>query len=102
MIMVEEALEVLKKITDLEMMELIGICLKSSYFRFKGKIYEQTHGIAMGSPLSPLIANLLLEIILRGGGEVEHEHRAPGKKVRYAEIEVSDEGEIERQDKGSE
>ena len=42
-------------------MELIGICLKSSYFSFKGKIYEKIHGVAMGSALSPLIANLYME-----------------------------------------
>ena len=28
---------------------------------FKGKTYEQTHGVAMGSPLSPIISNLYME-----------------------------------------
>jgi len=58
---IDEAIEVLKKIIDLETVDLVSLCLKSSYFSFKGKIYEQTHGVAMGSPLSPLIANLNME-----------------------------------------
>ena len=31
------------------------------YFCFDGKFYEQTDGVAMGSPLSPVIANFFME-----------------------------------------
>ena len=30
-------------------------------FCFLGEIYEQTEGVAMGSPLSPIVANLFME-----------------------------------------
>ena len=36
-------------------------CLKSTYFRFKDSFYEQRDGAAMGSPLSPMVANLYME-----------------------------------------
>ena len=40
---------------------LLEYCLKSTYFVFKGQYYEQLEGAAMGSPLSPIIANLYIE-----------------------------------------
>ena len=40
---------------------LLGLCLKNTYYLFKGKYYEQVQGTAMGSPVSPLIANLFME-----------------------------------------
>ena len=61
MIPIDEAIDVMKTITDRETIDLLKLCLKSSFFSFKGKIYEQTHGVAMGSPLSPIIANLYME-----------------------------------------
>ena len=36
-------------------------CLKNTHFIFQGRFYEQTEGAAMGSPLSPIIANLYME-----------------------------------------
>ena len=41
--------------------ELLKLCLKSTYFRFEGKFYEQREGAAMGSPVSAVIANLYME-----------------------------------------
>ena len=40
---------------------LLEYCLNSTYFVFKGQHYEQLEGAAMGSPLSPIIANLYME-----------------------------------------
>jgi len=37
------------------------IYFKSTFFSFKDEIYEQTCSVAMGSPLSPIIANLFME-----------------------------------------
>lgn len=42
-------------------MELLKNCLKSSYFTFKGRIYEQTHGLDMRSPSSLVISNIYIE-----------------------------------------
>ena len=40
---------------------LLEFCLKNTYFLFQGRYYEQVQGAAMGSPISPLIANLFKE-----------------------------------------
>ena len=40
---------------------LLEFCLKSTYFTFQGKHYEQLEGAAMGSPISLIFANLYME-----------------------------------------
>ena len=40
---------------------LLEFCLTNTYFLFQGKYYEQVQGAAMGSPISPLIANIFME-----------------------------------------
>ena len=44
-----------------QIVTLLEFCLKNTYFLFQGKYYEQVRGEAMGSPISPLIANLFME-----------------------------------------
>ena len=40
---------------------LLEFCLKSTCFTFQGKHYEQLEGAAMGSLISPIVANLYME-----------------------------------------
>ena len=40
---------------------LLEFCLRSTYFTFQGKYYEQLEGAAMGSPIGPIVANLYME-----------------------------------------
>ena len=40
---------------------LLEFCLNSTYFMFQGKYFEQLEGAAMGSPISPIVANLYME-----------------------------------------
>ena len=40
---------------------LLEFCLKSTYFTFQGRHYEQLEGAAMGSPISPIVANFFME-----------------------------------------
>ena len=40
---------------------LLEFCLRSTYFTFQNKYYEQVEGAAMGSPISPIVANLYME-----------------------------------------
>ena len=44
-----------------QIIQLLEFCLKYTYFLFQGKYYEQVHGAAMGSPISPLISNPFME-----------------------------------------
>jgi hypothetical protein len=54
------------KVPIRETMDLLGRhfeedVLTTSYFTFNGQFYGQTDGVAMGSPLSPVIANFYME-----------------------------------------
>ena len=42
-------------------MELLGFHLHNTYFSFQNEFYEQVEGVAMGSPVSPIVANLYME-----------------------------------------
>ena len=42
---------------------LLEFCLKNTYFSFQGQFYKQVEGAAMGSPGSPIIANLYMEYL---------------------------------------
>ena len=44
-----------------QLVQLTELCLRSTYFKCLNKFYEQTDGAAMGSPLSPINANLFME-----------------------------------------
>ncbi len=41
--------------------DLLKVCLNTTYFRFDSTYYVQTAGAAMGSPVSPIVANLFME-----------------------------------------
>ena len=52
-------------ITKKEMKELILLCRKGVHFTFDGKTYAQTNGVAMGSPLGPVLSGSpLMELTL--------------------------------------
>ena len=40
---------------------LLEFCLKTTYFQFQGQFFEQLQGAATGSPVSPIVANLIME-----------------------------------------
>ena len=42
--------------------ELLSFCLNNTYFVFQEEFYEQTRGAAMGSPISPIVANIFMEV----------------------------------------
>ena len=71
---IEGSLEVIKKKleadTDLhlrtslnadQVTSLLKVCLTTTYFRYNNEYYIQTDGAAMGSPVSPIVANLYME-----------------------------------------
>ncbi|XP_078384100.1 uncharacterized protein LOC144666557 [Oculina patagonica] len=42
---------------------LLNVVLSNNYFIYNDNIYKQIHGCAMGSPVSPVVANLCMEEI---------------------------------------
>ena len=40
---------------------LLEFCLKNTYFSLQSQFFEQVEGVAMGSPVSPIVANLDME-----------------------------------------
>ena len=54
-------MEVINRLTDSDRAQLVEICLTSTFFSFEGEFFEQTCGAVMGSPLSPVVANLFME-----------------------------------------
>ena len=40
---------------------LLEFCLTTTYFTFQGKMFEQVKGAAMGSSISPIVANLFMK-----------------------------------------
>ena len=44
-----------------DVVTLLGLCLNCTYFLYRGQFYQQIHGAAMGSPVSPIVCNLYME-----------------------------------------
>lgn len=49
---------------------LLTICTQKSHFQFGGEFYDQIDGVAMGSPLGPLFANIFMNEL-----ESKHMHK---------------------------
>ena len=41
---------------------LLDLCLTTTYFQYSEGFYRQKHGCAMGSPVSPKVTNLYMEV----------------------------------------
>ena len=42
------------------LMEMLTFCVETTYFGMGSNIYQQEEGLAMGSPLSPVLANIII------------------------------------------
>ncbi|XP_062710010.1 uncharacterized protein LOC134288585 [Aedes albopictus] len=45
-------------------LEIVEYCMEASYFCFEGQYYKQVFGTAMGSPLSPIAADIALDSVI--------------------------------------
>ena len=72
---VDEALEVVQRrleedetlmerteLSPTHVTHLLELCLRTTYFKFQGSYYEQRDGAVMGSPVSPVVANIYMEM----------------------------------------
>ena len=48
------------KLSKTDLTKLFSIATSQTHFLFDGKVYDQIDGVAMGSPLAPVLANLFL------------------------------------------
>ena len=48
-----------------DIISLLALCLKATFFTFREVIYQQIYGTAMGSPVSVVVANLVMELLCR-------------------------------------
>ncbi|XP_046405042.1 uncharacterized protein LOC124170364 [Ischnura elegans] len=62
---IKESVDIIKRLTKFglptDFPKLADFCLRSNYFLWDGEFYKQKDGAAMGSPLSPVVANLYME-----------------------------------------
>ena len=47
-------------ISEKDLTSLFNLATCETHFLFKGKFYDQINGVAMGSPLAPVLANLFM------------------------------------------
>ncbi|XP_076054457.1 uncharacterized protein LOC143033139 [Oratosquilla oratoria] len=50
-----------QKLSLSELMGLVSLCLDSTYFRFRNYTYHQRKGTPMGSPISVVVAEVLMQ-----------------------------------------
>jgi retron-type reverse transcriptase len=58
---IRKTMDMLGRHFEEEVLDLFRHVLTTSYFTFNGQFYGQRDGVAMGSPLSPVIANFYME-----------------------------------------
>jgi hypothetical protein len=44
-----------------DVLELLYICLTTTYFQFEDKFHQEKEGMAMGNSLSPVVSNIFME-----------------------------------------
>ena len=69
-------------LTRTDLVDLLNVATKGQLFQFNGALYEQTDGIAMGSPLGPLLANVFMSSI---EDTLERQGKLPSFYRRYVD-----------------
>ena len=63
----KDSTTIFHNLTRDELKKLLIICTQESHFQFNGEYYDQFDGVAMGSPLGPLFADVFMS-------HFEHKH----------------------------
>ena len=63
-----------------DLIELLSVATKNQLFQFNGNLYEQVDGVAMGSPLGPLMANAFMCSVEE---KLARENKLPSFYKRY-------------------
>ena len=50
-------------LTGTDLVDILSVATKGQLFQCDGPLHEQTDGVAMGSPLGPLLANVFMSSI---------------------------------------
>jgi len=81
-----------------DIMELLEFILTTTYFNFRDQIYRQKFGTAMGSPVSPLVANSFLEHLEQKLLATALEDLKPKLWKRYVDdiLEIAKKGSVEK------
>ena len=75
-----------ENITKSDLIELLRIAIKHQLLQFEGNLYQQVDGVAMGSPLGPLMANAFMRNIEK---QLETENKMPDVYTRYVDDALS-------------
>ena len=70
-------------ISKQDLIDLLSVATKSQLFQFNGSLYEQIDGVAMGSPLGRLLANVFMS-------SIEEKSDVEGKLLLYYRRYVDD------------
>ena len=65
-----------------DLIDLLNVSTKGQLFQFNGALYKQTDGVAMGSPLGPLLANVFMSSLEE---KLELEGKLPDYYRRYVD-----------------
>ena len=57
----DESLGNRTELTADQITHLLDLCIRTTYFIYGGEYYQQKDGAAMGSPVSPVVANIYME-----------------------------------------
>ncbi|XP_076397942.1 uncharacterized protein LOC143266273 [Megachile rotundata] len=60
---IKKSIEIIQDKVPENLVPLIQHCLNTNYFIFQGTYYEQVSGAAMGSPISPVVADIYMEYL---------------------------------------
>ena len=88
--------EVNTNIPKQQMRDLLFLCTKNVHFNYNGDIYTQVDGVAMGSPLGPVLAGIFMVELERTILPTLREHMRPWKRYVDDTIPYIKEESIER------